>query len=1000
MDDSSLKSLNIFGKGAPGDIAAPIVFSPPFSRTIRHYDAIIGSDISSLQIQPMANENDAFCQIVRADSTGDVAVSVGKSDVEIRVEAMDKSTTSYIISILRPSPADAHLKELSFSTGMMVPDFHRAEYRYNLLVDFDTSDLTFLAPSLDVKAKVVISSPRLVAHKVGLFLGDTLLEIRVTSSDATNTQLYSVTIRKEKPHVPVRPLMDELVDSNMLCSLCCNNTFRPRSYVRTASSCDHQFCFTCHDILRTTAQESEEAGVKSTTTACPLCPEALWGNNVILETDPIMEARLEKIMIACPYTKYGCMQASMDITKLADHLKGCQFSPGYCTECYRYGVALNNLEGGKHREACTNPCACGARVRTSDAGYHNASIGCPLLHPEKGEPKVEPAASWEKAIVNKRASLGSVESCTKAAEEKISSYLQSLEKAYQLAEQTMGQSTARPDASLLNEAASLYAAAISINSESHLSKATAWDENLHLRLGLVLEEITAITEVFPLPAMSRAENLEASENTAAAESFMSDEVDGLLEQLEIAKSSSDARKIRALEGEYHRLLENGNSDKAAEVQGLHSWFVRKVAGASGVAGWDSSKGPNLVLNAEIEKYMEKYRAALTINPVSFEAKLLLQCGRSSEALPLLRIAQACKPLSKPTRTLTGLCLLKRSSAESDLEERKEGLQYLEEFVEEQRLHVEQSKSLLATTPTILALAPDMHLALVRGYRFSKQLPKAAAVLFDLLDRVPDEIRRSAKRSVRANKLGSAICCSLAELLKILPLLPGDGPQKRLASIESSLLQLARRFASTLGTTEEAQARNATTAELAAQALVARRPRNARFLAALGTSQLEQFDVNANVKKLDEAEQSFLAAIEAESGYLPSDDPTVPLTGIAQQIWWVDWVHESEVLKKAALATSSTAKPGAKPGVKPTARKVAAPAAPSKQVGGTGSTAARPLAKPAKPMAATSSVSKPALIVPPKLPSKVAVKASPALAVPPKPSSKPGLKASAKPPAPC
>ncbi|KAI8910530.1 hypothetical protein DFJ77DRAFT_470056 [Powellomyces hirtus] len=965
MDDSTLKSLSLLA----ADTKQAIALEPSFSRLNKHYSCNVGSDTVGVQIRAAANEADSFLQVVKGDADQVVSIREGTNDIEVKVDAPDGSSSTYVVSVYKPSAADTSLRSLSFSAGSLRPDYHRAETRYLLQIVANAKAISCEAPPLNPKATVVISSshPETEKQKLGLFFGDTEIEFIVASADKTSTQTYRVTARKEKPHYRPRPSSETASDAETICSVCTSIVFRPRKYSRGESSCAHQFCFTCLDLL---SESSDVAGDTQPRVGCPLCPNATWTNNPLLETDPEMEKKLGAILVSCPFTAYGCAEAALQMNILTDHVDECKFAPVSCVECGRTCVKAADIAGGKHKVPCTTQCECGAKIRLAESAYHKEQGGCPLTRSEKPEPKLAATSPWELALVDKKASSVSIDSCITAASQRESTYVQSLKKALQVSADTFGQSSVRPDTTLLDEAAALYATATAINNEAKATKGGAWDEILHVRLGLALEETALCNEAFPLPALSKTERAEVNENGAAAESFMSDEVDGLLEQLGVDKSANNPTKIRAIEAEYHRLLALGLPDEAAEVQGLHGWLIKKVASSSPVSGWNSSKGANAVTNLSAMHIVEKYRDALGINPASADANLhlgrhLLQIGQAGEAAKHLRTALGQKPMSKYARAMLGVALLSTCTAATPTEGLQEGISYLEETLEEYNLSTIRPQTpvtdegMLTDRFASLYLT-EMYLILAQAYRYNNQPVKSAAILSDLLYILPDILHRTPRRSTRVAKLALAMCTAQSSLLRVLPRCPGESSKLRMRSILNSLLRLTRRCLTRFNMQDSIQNMATDTAEVVAQALVALEPRNCMFLSALGSSQLDQFDKNYvylnDVKKIDEAEQSFLAAIEAEHGHLASEDATVPPGRVKEQKWCIQWHQEASTLKTKQLAqTSKEPKPGvakagaktpAKPIVsKPAAAKVAPSILPAKPA-------------PPKPAAAKPNVGKP------------------------------------------
>lgn len=416
----------------------------------------------------------------------------------------------------------------------------------------------------------------------------------------------------------LRPLSDDGISSDIICSCCSSLVFRPRKYeIAQDSSCSHKFCYTCLNILKVSAIDPKQGeGL-----ACPLCADAksaAWKNNPLDVSDPATETILAALLVSCPFVPYGCEQKQLAMSSVASHVRSCEFRPGSCSECdMKNTVRPSDLDGGKHKGGCTMQCECGRKIRKSDESRHRGM--CPL----KGDitqPSFIPKASpWEAALVNRKNAPADVEGCIKAASEKKQIYLESLQKAKKASAESFGQNTLRPRTDLLDEMASLYATAIGIDTEQKQTKGGHVDETLHLGLARVLEEAVLCAEMFPAAIVGRQKSV-ANENEVAADSFMSDEVDGFLEQLGIAKSASDATKIRAMEEEYQRLKEEGLGDKAAEVQGLYAWKMKQVAGASGLSGWNDAHGGVAGVAASMAHVFDKYQDTLSINPANAEAK--------------------------------------------------------------------------------------------------------------------------------------------------------------------------------------------------------------------------------------------------------------------------------------------------------------------------------------------------------------------------------------------
>lgn len=79
------------------------------------------------------------------------------------------------------------------------------------------------------------------------------------------------------------------------------------------------------------------------------------------------------------------------------------------------------------------------------------------------------------------------------------------------------------------------------------TKAVGNDE-LHYLLGLVLEERNLASASFPKNDINKKN--EPNENQVANDSFMADEIDGLLMQIAIPPTATDIAKLKALNSKW------------------------------------------------------------------------------------------------------------------------------------------------------------------------------------------------------------------------------------------------------------------------------------------------------------------------------------------------------------------------------------------------------------------------------------------------------------------
>jgi hypothetical protein len=167
--------------------------------------------------------------------------------------------------------------------------------------------------------------------------------------------------------------------------------------------------------------------------------------------------------------------------------------------------------------------------------------------------------SWESDLVDKKKCPGTIEACLEQVKVKYEAYRKGLAQAFTQCKQSFGSNPITPPLQILSEITFLLATAISLNTEAKKLKGGVLDYSLHLKLGLHLEEVMLAKYLFPEQTVQK--KVAANENTAANESFMNDEFNGLLMTLGVGPSASNGAKLQAVEQEYHRLLSQGLSDQ-------------------------------------------------------------------------------------------------------------------------------------------------------------------------------------------------------------------------------------------------------------------------------------------------------------------------------------------------------------------------------------------------------------------------------------------------------
>ncbi|KAI8817232.1 uncharacterized protein EV422DRAFT_622716 [Fimicolochytrium jonesii] len=1024
MDDTTLKSLTILARRTASDGKKSdnevVVLEPRFEKGVRSYAVGVGSDVEALQIKASTTEADAFVQVLKSDGEGVVGLKEGQQELTIAVDAADGSTKgSYVLNVFRPSSSDATLRSLEVSAGELRPGFHRAETGYVVQIDVPTPTVTLTPTPSDPRAHVslrVYDNPGEIATTapVELLMGDTEVCVEVVSRDGTERVGYGVVFRKEK--IPVRPRVSTggIEEAAPTCSLCYTMAFRPRVLVPALASaadadtngaetvCPHVFCLTCLEMCGVPCTGPSLAVPTTTSTPhmanCPLCPPTTSSTPHKWIHATALERTTGSITVECPFT----CGTTAPLRDLSAHVAGCRARPAMCAECggvCKPGETVADAEtrGLKHKEPCTEACGCGSRIRKTETDLH--SHMCPLTAPASHPPPTPPKPTkWESHLAN--LPLPSTTTPTTL----LQTYTQSLHAALQLATDTHGLSSPRPSPVPLTHLSQLHASQIAFR---------PLDPDLHISLAKVLAEGVLVDEVFPVARGDDDEEEEVEAGNEAVESFMRDEVEGLLESLGVGRGGSEAGKLRAIEGEYRRLKEVGEGDKAAEVQNLYTWFVAKVVKSSGVGGAkgaDKSAAAGGVGKGEaaVMQVMQKYRDAIAVGggaeALMHLGRVLLTRGENETAVKHLRAAVGLRPLHAQARILLGMALATTATALTPAATLTEALHYLTEHLTSHTLSLFSHS---APPPTLVDSYATHHIATIhlltaKLHRLTHNPAAATDVLLDLLYLLPDTVRATPRRSVRARTLVESWCVGAGALVRVLPptttgkpellntmlratLLPASQTLLKQFSAEHTPKSLTTLPLSSAFTSPRNDTPHYTPQEHIAHSLLLHTPTDAGYLCALGMAQLAAHDAMQQAAtargvlpllggfdkgvwgRLDDAEGSLRAAIGVYGG-----DGECP-AGVKGQEWWKVWWEEERILSSAA-ASSTKAAPAGKKGVAKPA--VAAKTGAAKPVVGKGLAEVKP--KPAAASPTSKAVAKPSTSTAPLgKPSAPAPKAKPA-----------------------
>ncbi|KAI9335949.1 hypothetical protein BDR26DRAFT_897290 [Obelidium mucronatum] len=895
MDDSTLRSLKITSK--KNEVLS---ITPPFSKKVKEYSLNVGSDIDGVQVSAAPNEGDAFVQVQKAAANGIVAIAEGQSDIIIKCDAADGSSSNTVIHVFRPSASDATLKGFQFSVGNLTPDFHRLETCYVMKIPSHITTMNIIAMPTNATSKVE-SQGSGAKGEVLLNFSETAISFLVTSADGTCKQNYSIAI--QKANAPPQII-------------------------------------------------------------CPLCPNKKTG--LLSKTsNEAAEKKLGSLKFVCPFAIYGCTSIAIENSQIPTHATQCTFAPTQppCKTCWdsKKDSLSKPIEGESHKDPCTFQCeGCQKKVSNTYKQFHE-SYGCLTKREPLAKVDAPPEPSgWESSLVDKKSSPSTVEACIKAIEPLEKEYLASLAESWKTSMETGGKKPTQPNVAVLDKISKLYATAIALNTENKKLKGGVLDETLHLQLGLFQEEIVCCKHTFPPQELGKAAKV--NNNAEASASFMSDEIDGLLMGLGVAKNASDATKIKAMEEEFHRLLAAGLSDQAAEVQGLHQWKVQQVNASSGTSDWSGganasqSRGEGGIANA-----LEKYEHAVGINPNSSDAnyhlgRLHLQLGNYEKAQTHLEHAISNKPIFPVAMLLLAVSIASPKMPKLALI--PHSLKILEDAIPDHHTNlwlnfVKTAQGQQPQSPPISKICESVqspintnfqnaHIALSKSYLLSSAVGKAVHPINLLLSILPQTLATLPPKSKIYQTTSLNMCQARKHLLHLLPL-TGTTSQTESTPLDTvnqtTILSTTLTITSKTSTQEtNSSPETLTSIEQVSASIVFRTPTNASGLSQLGKAQLDQLDANPrynkDMKKLQNAIECFEAAagLECPSSTGANDEEAVKQ--IQAQDWFTELKQEIEFWSASSKPKETKAAGGVKGGVPgkkgaPAAKTATAKPAPTK-----------------------------------------------------------------------
>ncbi|XP_064602981.1 uncharacterized protein LOC135468574 [Liolophura sinensis] len=818
MDDCTLEKLSV----------KPGILSPVFNKTITDYSVTVASNVENITLDLLTSDSGASYSIVGSRGSKTLPLKEGEiTEIKIEVTAEDGTTKFYSILTKRLSAKDATLSSLTISHGDLSPAFSPDVTEYYCLLPCNIPSVTLSPIAPDSKNEVLVGGAK-PGSPTPLNVGETKVEVEVTSADCSNKQTYVVHITKK-----LLPRLVKFTSSELATSFECPISLSPYYCPVSIRGSDPK-----HTFSRPLIDE-----MTRTSKIDPLSGEPLGPDWKVIEYD--IEKKMSASTVSIPLT-YGGSSAEVRFSELGEQLEKCNVTP---------------QAQEKKFEDSSSPVKHTVQVRSW----------------EKQMQQIYGESTTDKLIATAMAMLGK--------------YFKSLPKPGQFKHQyEEGESPLDH----LQQAAYCYASAIKIKGKDH---------HLHLQLGQILEERYYAEDMFGLKKQDNTDDF-PSLNVQAKESSKDEECAAIARLRGVEAGAPIALQLKAIDQEYHHLVETGQSGKADHVMQLYAW-KSKQASQEGVTAQKVSDEESALGQAYM-KYLDALVLDDTKSVYNFHVgRLLVVQGSYSEAVPRLEVALHWNPQHKLARCYLGLALALQTGGPGARV--KETIEYLLEAME-----------VLLSKLSMEAMVSDVQVGAGVESLHAENLIRASNVyllrgliqLGKLLQSAPDYSNSMSANDVfhTAALLSSHVLPSLCRgdvykqiewvLLEahsnLLNLLATSGSaSQKLISHRCQWLSALIEHSSI-----PQNAELLTLQEKTCQKLVQIQPASSHSLYLLGAAQFAQYESTPGETAklaLNEAKGSFLASVNLEGK--PSSGEAPP--ELIDQEWWKQIIKDEEEKRKAA-----------------------------------------------------------------------------------------------------
>ena len=183
-----------------------------FDPSKRSYSTEVANSVTQTTVTPTVNSTGATYTIKLdgvTDADGVISLAVGDNVITVEVTAQDRNTIrTYTVSVTRAVQeeltlsSDATLSVLSLS-GIDFGTFGPETAEYAAEVSNDLSHTSVVATTNHAEALYVVKLDGVEAAdgEISLEVGENVITVEVTAEDGATTQVYTVTITRDEPHL-------------------------------------------------------------------------------------------------------------------------------------------------------------------------------------------------------------------------------------------------------------------------------------------------------------------------------------------------------------------------------------------------------------------------------------------------------------------------------------------------------------------------------------------------------------------------------------------------------------------------------------------------------------------------------------------------------------------------------------------------------------------------------------------------------------------------------